>query len=270
MKGSEAKKPKGQDKENYLEPDRIEDYYTPITATERKDNLSSKDVQDKLHVYSRAVNDMVQYFAIQKLIKEREREIHTLNDNRIKQDINYAAGERLRLQQASHEVIKEDRNWIEQDKNHDVLKEGKEKYDKNGLKKTFTPDKATEKDQLREIYNRVIKTKQEKEHNRRTFTAPHPDKNRLKEAFERITHTDPYGKSKLQEAFKEAADKETLDKNLLKETFERAIANDNKEPAKQGKGIAFKENQKDISTPEKYNVKHEPKMNKIIDMDRDR
>ncbi len=141
MKGSEAKKPKGQDKENHLAPSKIEDYYNPVKATERKHNLSDKEVQDKLHVYSRASNRTDRFFAIQKLIEKHKSEVGKLNDNRIKQDLNYASGQRLGLQQTRHELIKEDRGWADQEKNNRVLKEGKEEYDKNGLKKTFSHEK---------------------------------------------------------------------------------------------------------------------------------
>lgn len=141
MKGSEAKKLKGQDKDSHLAPTKIDDYYNPIKATERTHNLSDKEVQDKLNVLSRASNRTDRFFAIQKLIEKHKSEVGKLNDNRIKQDINYASGQRKGLQQVRHEIIKEDRVWLDQDKNNKVLKIGKEEYDKNGLKKTFSHEK---------------------------------------------------------------------------------------------------------------------------------
>ena len=140
MKGSEKKSQKDQEKADHLEATNIEDYHNPVSAPEGKENLSDKEVQDKLNVYSHATGSWERYVKIQLLKAKYKGKMDKLNDNRIKQDIHFGAGERLGLPQSHHEAIKNDRDWMDQKARDEVIKEGKEEYDEEGLKKTFSAE----------------------------------------------------------------------------------------------------------------------------------
>ncbi|MEO9804808.1 MAG: hypothetical protein ABJF04_16250 [Reichenbachiella sp.] len=134
MKGSQAKKLKDQRKEDHLAPTKIEDYHKPISAPARRENLSHKEAQDKADVYSRVMNKKDRFFRIQKLKGKHKFDADKLNDNRLKQDVNYKAREHSDLPQH----LKDDRDWQDQNKRNQEVKKWKEEYDKDGLKKTYT------------------------------------------------------------------------------------------------------------------------------------
>ncbi|GEM_PF-4814513 len=134
MKGATNKR-KDQN-HDHLEPTNPEDQ-KPVTAPADIKGLSDKEIQDKAEVYSRVGGKMERFFTFQKNIQKFKADRQKANDNRIKQDVYYAKGERAGLQQSPHEVIKDDRNWMDQKKRDQFMSEQKKEYDKEGLKKDF-------------------------------------------------------------------------------------------------------------------------------------
>ncbi|MCG8640639.1 MAG: hypothetical protein MI862_12950, partial [Desulfobacterales bacterium] len=125
------------DEVDHLEPVKPEDYNKPITAPAQTKGLSDKEVQDKTEMYSRIGDKMDRFFAFQKNKQKFKEERQKSNDNRVKQDVHYAKGERTGLQQSPHEVIKGDRDWKDQQERDKFMKEQKIEYDKEGMKKDF-------------------------------------------------------------------------------------------------------------------------------------
>ena len=138
MKG--AKKKLKDHEIDHLAPVKPENYHKPITASAQTKGLSDKEAQDKTEVYSRIGGKMDRFIAFQKNKQKFKEERQKANDNRVKQDVHYAKGERTGLQQSPHEVIKNDRDWKDQQERDQLMKQQKKEYDKNGMKKDFAKE----------------------------------------------------------------------------------------------------------------------------------
>lgn len=136
MKGEAKKKLKDHDSYDHLAPTKMEDH-KPITAPEKTDNLSNREVQDKLDVYSRIGNKMERYFSFQKSKEQFKAHMDKLNDNYLKQDIYLSKTRHFGLDHSNPQIIKDDRDWKDQDMRNRFMSEQKNEYDKDGLKKSF-------------------------------------------------------------------------------------------------------------------------------------
>ncbi len=134
MKG-DNKKAKDH-KIDHLAPTQINEQ-KPISAPAQIKGLSHKEIEDKLEVYSKVGDKMDRFFTFQKSKEKFKADRQKANDNRIKQDVHYSDGERRGLQQSRHDVIKDDRDWKDQNDRDELMKKSKEEYDKDGLKKNF-------------------------------------------------------------------------------------------------------------------------------------
>ncbi|NQZ77958.1 MAG: hypothetical protein HRT61_17925 [Ekhidna sp.] len=138
-------------KTDHLSPSNL-DQCQPVTAPQETKNLSNKEVEDKLEVYSRVGNRIERYVTFQKSKGKFKEEINKANDNRTKQDIYYAQGQRAGLSQAPHQVLRDDRDWKDQQARDAFMKDNKAEYNKEGLKKAF--EKMHNKRVLNYDYNR--------------------------------------------------------------------------------------------------------------------
>ena len=147
MKNSARQKQPEQNKqrEDHLAPTKIE-ISKPIKGTERNENLTHGEVQNKLEVYGRIGHLMHQHNVVQDIKERYQNEIGKVAAVRTQADINYSMGIRSGLPHASYETLRNTREMTDQNFRDVITKEAKARYqEKDNLTKRFSEQRPYEK-----------------------------------------------------------------------------------------------------------------------------
>lgn len=113
----------------------------PIIAPDTTKNLSHNETKSKLEIYSKVAERSGHSQDFEKLRMKYKSDVERGEKNRIKQDVHFTQGWRVGLH-ANNNKIKQSREQQDQLQRDEVIRQGKEHYDKNSsMRKDFPKDK---------------------------------------------------------------------------------------------------------------------------------
>ncbi len=144
-----------QKKEDHLAPTKIQQDNKPDKDQGKDANLTHRELESRLDLYSRIGGQKDQYFKVQAIKQKYGKEVKEIEARRTKADIYYSHGIRRGLPHAHHDTIKYDREQTDQKLRNKITQEAKSYYSKNNsLSKSFQDSKVP-KEGVKQVFDKA-------------------------------------------------------------------------------------------------------------------